>query len=132
MATTPTQPYHRTHRVAPHSHEGGHRTQLSSQPFGPIVNIAFAFGYLQSDKFQSARPPDDKQSPKTSSRPPDDEWSHELCGRISKIPKDNLTVLLLGRLRRETPTAEEATKNSRPGARTRARTSAGISRNPAR
>ena len=46
--------------------------------------------------------------------------------------KDNLKVLLLRRLRRETPTAEEATKNSRLGARTRAGTSAGTLRNPAR
>ena len=55
--------------------------------FSAQVNIDLAFGYLQSDKFQSARPPDDKQSPKPSGRPPDDERSHELRGRISKIPE---------------------------------------------
>ena len=43
-----------------------------------------AFGYLRSDKFQSARPPDDKQSPKPSGRPPDGERPHELRGWISK------------------------------------------------
>ena len=45
--------------------------------------IDLAFGYLQSGKFQSARPPDDKQSPKPSGRPghqtvADDERSHKL------------------------------------------------------
>ena len=50
-------------------------------------SIDLAFGYLQFDKFLSARPPDDKQSPKPSSRPPDDERSHELHGRISKTPE---------------------------------------------
>ena len=33
---------------------------------------------------------------------------------FQRSQKDNLTVLLLRRLRRETLTAEEATKNSRP------------------
>ena len=46
--------------------------------------------------------------------------------------KNNLAVLRPRQLRREALTAEEATKNLHPRARTRARISARTSRNPAR
>ena len=67
-----------------------------------------AFGYLRSDKFQSARPPDDKQSPKPSGRPPDDGDHTSQAAEFQRPWEDNLTVLLLRRLRRKTPTAREA------------------------
>ena len=75
-----------THRAAPHFDGDGHQTCTAKQPaFWYCIDLAF--GYLQSDKFQSARPPDDKQSPKPSGRPPDDERPHELRGCNSKIPE---------------------------------------------
>ena len=123
--------HHGTHRAAPHFDEGGQQTQQSSQRFGTALTSRLAT-YSRPDKFQPARPPDDKQSPKPSGRPPDGERSHELRDWISKTLEGQLAVLQLRRPRRETPMAEEATKNSRPRARGRVGTSAGTLHHPAR
>ena len=64
----------------------GRPPDMAKQPaFRCCIDLTFS--YLWSDKSQLARPPDDKQSPKPSSRSPDDKRSHELRGRISKIPE---------------------------------------------
>ena len=54
------------------------------------------------------------------------------CRTRSGTPFRCLTLPLLSQLRRETPTAEEATKNPRPGGQTRVGISAGTMHNPAR
>ena len=83
-ATTPTEPPQDAQSGAT-LRRGRPPDAAKQQAFWFSINLAF--GYVQTDKFQSARPPDDKQSPKPSSRRPDDERSHELHGRISKNPE---------------------------------------------
>ena len=80
-ATTPTEPPRDAQSGA--TLRRGRPPDTAKQPaFWYCTDLAF--GYLRSDKFQSARPPDDKQSPKPSGRPPDGERPHELRGWISK------------------------------------------------
>ena len=84
MATTPMEPPRDTHSGT--TLRQGQPPDTARQPvFWYCIDLAFS--YLWSDKFQSARPPDNKQSPKPSSRPPDDKGSHELCGCSLKIPE---------------------------------------------
>ena len=47
------------------------------------------FGYLQSDKFPPAWPPDDGQLPKQRGRPPDDEQSHRQSLNVALRPPDD-------------------------------------------
>ena len=113
-------------------------TLRRGRPPDPAKQPAFwyssdlAFGYLQSDRFQSARPPDDQQSPKPSGRPPDDERSHKLHGWISKTTGGQAYGAATKTAPSQDTDGRGGTKNSRPRARARVGTSAGTLHSPAR
>ena len=104
-----------------------------------------AFGYLQSDKFMSARPPDDGQLPRQRGRPPDDEHSPkhrgrpsdderspEQRGRTPRIPEGQPSGAATKTAQTQDTDGRGGKKESMPRARSRVGTFAGTLYNPAR
>ena len=120
-----------------------HRTCRSNKMF--FFDIDLAFGYLQSERFRqqghqmTSNRPNNAAGHQMTSNHPNIAAGHQTTSNclsnaagFQRSRSSSLMVLRSRRLRHETLTAEEATKNSHPRARTRVRTSAWTSPNPAR